>query len=96
MGRMAELAYEREQIEQEIAIARMEAEHDAIPNSMAESLEHNRALRTQLGSLVARFEEINSPRARNRERGVGFLLGVAASLASALLWWAVAIYVALK
>ena len=90
MGRMAELAYERQQIEQEIAIARMEAEHEAIPKSLAESLEHNQALRAQLSSLVMRFEQVNSPRERNKERAIGFILGVSASLVAALVWWAVA------
>ena len=87
MGRMAELADEREQIEQEIAIARMEAKHEAVPNSLAESLEIDKALRTQLGSLVANFERVNSPKERNKERAVGFALGVAASLCAALVWW---------
>jgi hypothetical protein len=96
MGRMAELAYERQQIEQEIAIARMEAEHEAIPKSLAESLENNIALRAQLGSLATRFEQVNSPRERNKERAIGFVLGVAASLVAALLWWAVATYLAQK
>ena len=90
MGRMAELAYEREQIEQEIAFARMEAEHEAIPKSLAESLEINKALRTQLGSLAANFERANSPKERNKERAIGFILGVAASLFAASLWWAAA------
>jgi hypothetical protein len=85
MGRMAELAYEREQIEQEIAIARMEAEDEAIPESLAESLEINKALRVQLGSLAANFERANSPRERNKERAIGFALGVAASFFAALL-----------
>jgi hypothetical protein len=88
MGRMAELAYEREQIEQEIAIARMEAEHDAIPNSLAESLEINKALRTQLSLLADSFERANSPRERNKERAIGFALGITASLIAALVWWA--------
>lgn len=88
MGRMAELAYEREQIEQEIAIARMEAEHDAIPNSLAESLEIIKALRAQLGTLAESFERANSPSARNKERAIGFILGVSASLVAALAWWA--------
>ena len=64
MGRMAELAYDREQIDQEIAIARMEAEHEAIPNSLAESLEINKSLRTQLTALADSFEKVNSPKAR--------------------------------
>jgi|GEM_PF-1983634 len=87
---MAELAHEREQIEQEIAIARMEAEHDALPKSYAESLEMNKALRSQLGSLASAFEKANSSRERNKERAIGFLLGVAASLVAALLWWVAA------
>jgi len=87
MGRMAELAYEREQIEQEIAIARMEAEHEAIPNSLAESLEINKALRAQLSSLADSFEKANSPKERNKERAIGFVLGVCASLLAALAWW---------
>jgi hypothetical protein len=49
---MAELAYEREQIEQEIAIARMEAEHEAIPNSLPGSLEINKALHVEFSSLA--------------------------------------------
>jgi hypothetical protein len=88
MVRMAELAYEREQIEQEIAIARMEAEHDAIPNSLTESLEINKALRTQLSSLADSFERANSPRERNKERAIGFALGITASLIAAVVWWA--------
>lgn len=80
MGRMAELAYEREQIEQEIAIARKEAEYEAIPSSLAESLEINKALRTQLASLATSFEKANSPLQRNKERFIGFALGIIASL----------------
>jgi hypothetical protein len=86
MSRMAELAYERQQIEQEIAIARMEAEHDALPQSFAESLEINRSLRAQLGALAASFESANSSTARNKERALGFVLGVVASLVAAALW----------
>jgi hypothetical protein len=86
MGRMSELAYEREQIEQEIAIARMEAEHEAIPNSLAESNEMIKTLRSQLSSLATSFEAANSPKARNKERALGFGLGVLASLLAALVW----------
>ncbi len=85
---MADLAYEREQIEQQIATAIMEAKHDAIPNTLAESLEINKILRTQLGSFAANFERVNSPKERNKERAVGFALGIAASLCAALIWWA--------
>ncbi len=87
MGRMAELAYERAQIEQEIAIAKLEAEHDALPKSFAESLDINRGLRAQLGTLAASFENANSRGARYKERAIGFLLGVAASLVAAAIWW---------
>lgn len=87
MGRMAELAYEREQIEQEIAIARMEAEHELMPKTYAESLEINRSLREQLGALAKSFERAHSPGARNRERVIGFVLGVGASLVAATVWW---------
>jgi len=58
MGRIAELAHEREKIEQEIAIARMEIEHDALPKSYAENLEINRALRSQLGNLLTFLEVV--------------------------------------
>jgi hypothetical protein len=85
---MAELAYEREQIEQEIAIARMEAEHEAIPNSLDESLKIIKVLRTQLSSLADNFERANSTKERNKERAIGFALGVCASLLAALAWWA--------
>ena len=88
MGRMKEAAYERQQIEQEIAFARMEATHEAVPASLAESLEINRALRAQLGTLVESFEKANSPKERNKERLLGFALGVVASLIAALIWWA--------
>lgn len=87
MGRMAELAYEREQIEQEIAIARMEAEHELMPQTYAESLEIKRSLREQLGALAGSFERANSPAARIRERAIGFALGVIASLVAAVIWW---------
>jgi len=93
---MAELAYERQQIEQEIAIARMEAEHEAIPRSLAESLEHNKALRNQLGTLATRFEQVNSLRERSKERAIGFVLGVAASLLAAVIWWATATFLSPK
>lgn len=83
MGRMAELAYEREHIEQEIAIARMEAEHDAIPNSLAESLEINKALREHLLSLTDSFEKANSRGQKYRELMMGFLCGILASLIAA-------------
>lgn len=92
MGRMAELAYEREQIEQAIAIARMEAQHEALPKSYAESLEINRSLRAQIGALVANFERANSRTARSKERAIGFALGVAASLFAAAIWWLAAGY----
>ena len=87
MGRMAELAYEREQIEQEVAIARMEAEHELMPKTYAESLEINRALREQLGALAKSYELNNSTSARNQERAIGFALGIGASLVAALIWW---------
>lgn len=86
MGRMAELAHERAEIEQEIAIARMEAEHDLMPKTYAESLEINRSLREQLGTLASSFERANSPGTRTRERAIGFALGVGASLLAAVIW----------
>ncbi|RRR99884.1 hypothetical protein EIP75_23690 [Aquabacterium soli] len=85
---MKEMAFERQQVEQEIAFARMEAAHEAVPDSLAESLEINKALRTQLGALVESFDRVNSPKERNKERLFGFVLGVVASLIAALIWWA--------
>ena len=90
MGQMKEVAYEREQLEQAILIARMEAEHEALPASYAESLETNKGLRAQIGALIASFEAVNSPTARNTERALYFVLGVSASLFAAALWWAAA------
>lgn len=90
MGRMADLAYEREQIEQEIAIARMEAAYEAVPESLTESLEIIRVLRTQLGTLSAKFEIVNSVEEKKKERYIGFAFGVAASLVAALIWWVAA------
>lgn len=84
---MAEIAYEREQVEQEIAIAKMEAEHEALPKSFAESLDINRGLRAQLGALATNFEKANSPNARYKERAIGFALGITASLFAAAIWW---------
>lgn len=86
MGRMADAAYEREQVEQEIAIARMEAEYDALPKSYAESLEIIKDLRSQLGNLVSAFDRANSSTERNKERAIGFGLGILASLVAALVW----------
>lgn len=91
MGRMKEVAYEREQLEQAILIARMEAEHEALPASYAESLEINKGLRAQIGALITSFEAVNSPTARKKERALGFFFGVFASLFAAALWWAAAI-----
>lgn len=85
MGKMKELAYEREQFDQEIAFARMEAEYEALPKSHAESLDIVKNLRAQLGSLVASFEKVNSRKERNKERAIGFVLGVAASIVAALI-----------
>lgn len=97
MGRMAELALEREQIEREITVAKMEAAQDALPMSFAESLEIVKMLRSQLGRLASEFEKANSSRERNKERAIGFGLGVVASLIAALLWWiAASHWVALK
>ena len=90
MGRMAEVAYERQQVEQEIAIARMEAEHEAIPKTLVESLEINKALRVQVESLATILERAHSPHERNMERAIGFAIGVVASLVAALLWWTAA------
>lgn len=90
MGRMKEVAYEREHLEQAIGIARMEAEHEALPASYAESLEINKGLRSQIGVLAASFEAGNSATARNRERAIGFVLGVSASLVAAAIWWTAA------
>jgi hypothetical protein len=87
MGKMKDLWAERQEIEQEIAIARMEAEMEALPESYAESLEINRSLRTQLGALAEKFESANSPKEKNKERAIGFALGVLASLVAALICW---------
>lgn len=87
MGRMADAAYEHDQIEQEIAIARIEAADDALPKSYAESLETIQGLRFQLGNLVSAFDTANSSKERNKERAIGFGLGILASLIAALVWW---------
>jgi uncharacterized coiled-coil protein SlyX len=55
---MKELWAERQEIEQEIAFARMEAAMDALPESYAEGLEINRSLRAQLGALTDRFDSL--------------------------------------
>lgn len=91
MGQMKQLAYEREQIDQEIAVARMEAAHEALPKSYAESLEIVTNLRGQLGSLAANFEKVNSQKERCKERAIGFTLGVAASIVAALILLAAAV-----
>lgn len=84
---MAEVAYEREQIEQEIAIARMEAAQEVIPKSLEESLAMHKALRARFDLLADGFEKINSPKQRTKERAIGFALGVLASLLAAMIWW---------
>lgn len=84
---MAELAHERERVEQEIAIARMEAEQEALPKSFMESLEINKGLREQLGALAVSFQKANSRGSKRKERAIGFALGVAASLSAAVIWW---------
>lgn len=90
MGRMKEVWAERQEIEQEIAFARAEAKMEALPATYLESLELNKSLRDQLGALADRFESANSPKEKNKERAIGFALGVLASLVAALICWGIA------
>ena len=65
----------------------MEAEHEAIPKSLEESLEIHKTSSAKLDSLAETIERANSPKERNLERLIGFALAICASLAAALIWW---------
>lgn len=101
MGRVKEAYADRSETEQRIAHERAEAAYFAVPDAMQEGLEIGRALkeghrdfrienaelRAQLGQLQGDFGLQNSPLAKWKERGIGFLLGCGASVIASVIWW---------
>ncbi|MFZ7097181.1 hypothetical protein ACOPJQ_05080 [Luteimonas dalianensis] len=84
---------DRQELESAIELARAEGVHDAVPASLAESLEINKKLRDQLSQLADAFSDSRSSKTIYKERAVGFLFGIGASLAAAFLWWLLIKYV---
>ena len=93
MGRSRDAWMEQQEREWEVAAAAAEAAHFAVPETLAESLEINRLLKEQLSSLTAAFAASRSPKEVYKERLIGFVLGVGASLVAALIWWLASRYV---
>ena len=97
MGRVKEWFIEEERIKQE----RAEAAYFALPEAQAKALEgiqdilqahtelveQNSALKSQLNELQTAFALATGPASRWKERGLGFLIGCAASVAASVVWW---------
>lgn len=97
MGRVKEWFIEEERIKQE----RAEAAYFALPEAQAKALEgiqeilhthtelveQNFMLKSQLGKLQAAVTLATGPASRWKERGLGFLIGCAASVAASVVWW---------
>ena len=92
MGRSNEAAMAQQELEWAIEAARAEGAHYAVPETLSESLEINKQLKEQLATLAAAFDASRSRRALYKERFIGFVLGVGASLTAALVWWLAAHY----
>jgi len=84
-----------------VALERADASFFALPDAMHETLavgrevrkgqrdllEENAALRIEVRTLQAKIDALSGPAARWRERGVGLVLGVLASVLASLVWW---------
>jgi uncharacterized coiled-coil protein SlyX len=83
MSRMAEKWEEERQHQLELTVARAEAAHEALPESLLLSHEMIRALQHQVAELVTRLSA-SGPRWRERLWGFGF--GILASLVASAAW----------
>lgn len=97
MGRVKEWLLREERIKQE----RAEAAYFALPEAQARTLDgiheiiqahtslvkQNVELKSQLSQLQTEFSSATGPASRWRERGVGFVIGCAASVAASAVWW---------
>ncbi|MDI1260195.1 hypothetical protein [Aquabacterium sp.] len=59
----------------------------AVHNSQQDLLQQNIVLRKEVTALQAKISELSSPGARWKERSIGLLLGVIASVIASIFWW---------
>jgi hypothetical protein len=83
LGRMAEQWEEKRQKDFEVAFARAEGVHEALPETLLESHQLIRGLQQQVDVLD---RCLRAPWSKLRERLWGFAFGVLASLVATAIW----------
>lgn len=87
--------------DQRVALERADAAYEALPDAMHANLQigqeiqkgqqqliaENMELRLEIINLQYKINVLGSPATIWRERGIGLLLGILASVIAAIIWW---------